>query len=165
MKYLFKKSTTGEWFDPEEYNLPKEAAHVLNEEYHENSNPEEMHRGNLNGGSAHGGGSESESETAEKRNERASARRRRTTVTVKDSKYYDILGVAPDATAGEIKKAYFKVCFWYVLILPIPTSLCYFPPHYFGASLGSFLYIFVCDYLHIYILLLSSFKGSTQTPS
>jgi hypothetical protein len=99
-----------------------------------------VHRGNLSGGSAHGGGSESENETAEKRNERASARRRRTTVTVKDSKYYDILGVAPDATAGEIKKAYFKVCFWCVLILQLLSLL--FPIIF--ETVGIFFKISLC---------------------
>jgi len=78
----------GEWFDPEEYNLPKEAAHVLNEEI---STPEENRTGR-----------------EDEREREARARRRRPMVTVKDSKYYDILGVPPDATPGDIKKAYFK---------------------------------------------------------
>jgi len=34
--------------------------------------------------------------------------RRRAFVNVKDSKYYDVLKIAPDATPAEIKKAYFK---------------------------------------------------------
>lgn len=85
----------GEWFDPEEYNLPKEAAHVLNEPVIDERNTPEVNRKT-------GQANEQDEERAR------AARRRRPMVTVKDSKYYDILKIPPDATAAEIKKAYFK---------------------------------------------------------
>lgn len=107
----------GEWFDPEEYSLPKEAAAVLNEDVVEmpmspgsshgapSSRPGGGGSGSAAAGAAAaagGGGAAGPASHAERQ------RRRRPMVTVKDSRYYDVLGVTPDATASDIKKAYFR---------------------------------------------------------
>jgi hypothetical protein len=89
----------GEWYDPEEYNLMREAAQVLNEESVEGgpASPDEQN-----------GASSASSASAAAAAAERQQRRRRPMHTVKDSKYYDVLKIPPDATAGEIKKAYFK---------------------------------------------------------
>jgi hypothetical protein len=69
-------SSTGEYFDPEEYNLVKEAAQVLLEE--DASSPD-----------APSGGARASARATESERQR----RRRPMVSVKDSKYYDMLKV------------------------------------------------------------------------
>uniref|UniRef100_A0A7S2R5M7 J domain-containing protein n=1 Tax=Rhizochromulina marina TaxID=1034831 RepID=A0A7S2R5M7_9STRA len=78
---------TGEWYDPEPYSLMQEAADVLRENFV--SVP----------------GTEG---TSSQRAETPRPRRRPPPGGVRDTQFYDLLGVAPDATSNEIKRAYFK---------------------------------------------------------
>ena len=82
---------SGEWFLPEEYDLQKEAARVLQDE-------DEFLDEMLRADSPVAGSSSRLSPPPSASSSRA----------VMDTKYYDVMGVQPDASAGDIKKAYFK---------------------------------------------------------